>query len=78
MCCVKYKVCPDQLGTLPAAVIDNAAPAGFSFDTSPAPAVARQDGGCDSTTNSLDYISIAESGESRRHHSVSSSSLTLV
>ncbi len=60
-CCVEFSVCPDELATLPGG--SDAAPAGFSFDTSLSPARAKVDHGCRSTENSIDYISIPESGE---------------
>ncbi len=60
MCCIQYQVCPDQLAAVPAPA-GMSIPAGFSFDTSRG-AKAKQDGACDSSTNSVDYIGISESG----------------
>ncbi len=59
MCCVRYRVCEDQLSSVG---VKGLTPAGFSFDTTPLPEGARQDGECDSSVNNIDYINISESG----------------
>ncbi len=59
MCCVQYMICPDQLDPITATTNITT---GWSFDTVNQ-GKAKQDGGCDSTTNSIDYISISESSQ---------------
>ena len=52
-CCVEYQVCPDEA-------------MGFTFDTLAANTNSKQDDACITSTNSADYITIAESGQSSR------------